>query len=82
MASIYPIAAMKEAKIGIAAVCMSKWYVVMESGLKLPIVEFYDEDHQPCPEDEEPCYYEFGTDETGYAIGDLAAYEMSSWEDH
>jgi hypothetical protein len=82
MASIYPIAAMQEANIGVAAICMSKWYVVLESGLQLPIVEFLDEDRQPCPEGEEACYYEFGTEEIGYAIGSFAAYDMPSYEDH
>jgi hypothetical protein len=82
MASLYPIAAMQEAHIGIAAICMGKRYVVLNSGLVLPIVKFLDEDHETTFDLDEACYYEFGTDETGFAIGDFAAYEMSSWEDH
>ena len=82
MASLYPIAAMQEAHIKVAVVCMEKWYVVMESGLQLPIIEFLDEDHRPTVDFDEACYYEFGTLATGYAIGDLDAYEMPSWEDH
>lgn len=82
MASVYPIVAMKEAGVGIAVVCMTKWYVVMNNGLQLPVTDWLDKDGQPCREDDEPRYYEFGAPDVGFAVGDLDCYEMPSWKDH
>ena len=82
----WPIQAMRDRRIPVEVVCMSKGYVVMGSGLVLPIVGYYDEDRRRLltPEEinEEACYYEFGNDRVGYALGNLAAYDMPSWEDH
>lgn len=82
MASPWQIIAMKERKIGIAVVCATKMYVVFDNGLQMPIQGFLDDDHNPTDDPERYSYYEFGTDEFGYGVGDYDFYDMPSWEDH
>ena len=82
MASMQRLHAMKEAHVGVAAVCMSKSYVVFNNGLQLPIHGWFDENHRPTRDLEIARYYEFGNDEIGYGMGDIDCYEMSSYCDH
>jgi hypothetical protein len=84
MASPYRIVAMKEKEVRVEAICISKRYVVMGNGMQLPIVGFFDDDHMPIDDYDYDllAYYEFGTEEIGYAVGNFDAYDMPSWEDH
>lgn len=82
MASPWQIVAMRERHVRVAAICMSKRYVVFDNGVKMPIVGWLDDDHEPVDDLEDAVYYEFGTPVFGYGIGSLDAYEMESWSDH
>ena len=73
---------MKEAHVGVACVCSTKNYVVFENGLVLPINLWLTEDHRPTENLEIARYYEFGTDEIGYGMGDIDQYDMPSYSDH
>jgi hypothetical protein len=82
MASLQRIVAMKEAHVEVAMVCTKKSYVVMDNGLQLPILGWFDEDYEPTEDLEIAMYYEFGNDDIGHALGNIDAYEMPSWLDH
>ena len=82
MSSPWQIVAMKERHVKVACLSMTCGYVVFDNGVKVPIVGYLDDDHRPVWDMEDARYYEFGTDEFGYGIGDLDAYDLPSWEDH
>lgn len=82
MSSQQQLIAMREAHVRVAVVCIPKLYVVFDNGLKLPIHEFFDDDHEPTDDGYEMRYYTFGDEEHGFGTGDLAAYDMISWESH
>ena len=48
----------------------------------VPITHWLDEQHRPTSDPARYSYYEFGTEEFGYGIGDYDAYSMPSYEDH
>ncbi|RWB40474.1 MAG: hypothetical protein EOQ44_25385 [Mesorhizobium sp.] len=73
---------MKDAKIGVAAICQDKAYVVFDNGLQLPITGWLNEKREPCRIGEEVCFYEFGDEENGFGVGNYDNYDMPSWEDH
>ncbi|AZO48040.1 hypothetical protein [Mesorhizobium sp. M4B.F.Ca.ET.058.02.1.1] len=76
------LGAMKDAKIGVAAICQEKAYVVFNNGVQLPITRWLNADKQTCHIGEEPRHYEFGDEEHGYGTGSYDAYDMPSWEHH
>jgi len=80
-ASRWPIVAMRQRGVLVAVVCMARDYVVMESGQQLPVSCWLDKKKRPCRK-KKARYYEFGTPETGYAIGNLDSYDMPSYLDH
>ena len=82
MANQFRICAMKERHIGVACVCSKARYVVFDNGIKLPITGFLDDDRNETDDPEQYSYYEFGTDEFGYGVGDFDFYEMPSWKEH
>jgi hypothetical protein len=82
MASPWRVHAMKERHIGVAVVCAAKSYVVFDNGVVLPITHWLDERHRPTSDPTRYSYYEFGTEEFGYGIGNYDAYSMPSYEDH
>jgi hypothetical protein len=71
MAWVLPINAMREAGIALASINVPDGYVVMASGLVLPIVGYYDDEWTPTGDLEEAVYYEFGTIEIGFATAQL-----------
>lgn len=58
---------MTEAGIRIASVHIPDGYVVMDSGMVLPITGYYDEEWDATGDIDEAVYYEFGTPEIGFA---------------
>jgi hypothetical protein len=82
MASTQQIHAMKEANIGIAAICIAKSYVVFDNGIKLPITSWLDENHERTDDLCEVRFFEFGDDEVGTGCMSFDEYEMPSFMDH
>ena len=80
-ASKWQIVAMRQRGVKVEVVCMAKDYVVMEDGQQLPVSCWLDKHKRPCKK-KRARYYEFGTPETGYAVGNLDSYHMPSYLDH
>jgi hypothetical protein len=60
--------AMRDHGVQIEAVNVGKKYVVFAGGLKVPIVNFLDENYDKTKDLFDACYYEFGSDKFGYGI--------------
>lgn len=75
------IDAMKEAKIRVAVTHTAQMYVIMESGMVLPITGFYEEDKRTFCPPADASYYEFGCPEVGFAIARMPVkdYIHSDW---